>query len=70
MVGRKVNLKVLTTNLRKVGVTIVQTTEFIQGRTSRWGLAWSFISPSTRTVGVLPMMEKTNLSFMLEVCTL
>lgn len=66
MVGRKVNLKVLTTNLRKVGVTIVQTTEFVQGRTSRWGLAWSFISPSTRTVGVLPMTEKTNLSFMLE----
>lgn len=66
MVGRKINLKDLTTILRKVGVTIVQTTEFVQGRTSRWGLAWSFVSPSRRTVGVLPMTENTNLSFMLE----
>ncbi|KAJ6402949.1 hypothetical protein OIU84_014956 [Salix udensis] len=34
MVGRKVNLKFLTSKLREVGVTIVKTTEFVQGQTS------------------------------------
>ncbi|XP_057840111.2 uncharacterized protein LOC131049995 isoform X2 [Cryptomeria japonica] len=66
MVGRKVNLKYLTSSLRKAGVTMVQTTEFVQGRTSRWGLAWTFISPSKGSICVLPATEKTNQSFMLE----
>eukprot|EP01018_Ginkgo_biloba_P018753 Gb_28580 [translate_table: standard] len=66
MVGRKISLKVLITNLRKVGVTMIQTTEFVQGRTSRWGLAWSFISPSKKTIVACSITEKSNLSFMLE----
>ncbi|KAH9311752.1 hypothetical protein KI387_026787, partial [Taxus chinensis] len=66
MVGRKVSLKSLIPILRKAGVTLVQTTEFVQGRTSRWGLAWSFISSSKRTICVLPATEKMSLSFMLE----
>lgn len=65
MVGRKANLKTLTSKLREVGVTIVKTTEFVQGQTCRWGLAWSFVPPSTKLVKC--HVIKSDLSFMLEV---
>ncbi|KAL3694734.1 hypothetical protein R1sor_008385 [Riccia sorocarpa] len=66
MVGRKVNLKTLTSNLRAAGVTMLRTTEFVQGRTSRWGIAWSF-SPAQRAV-VPPgrALGRSTASFMLE----
>ncbi|KAL1807422.1 hypothetical protein ACET3Z_024412 [Daucus carota] len=64
MVGRKANLKTLTSKLREVGVTIVKTTEFVQGQTCRWGLAWSFVPPSTKLVKC--HVIKSDLSFMLE----
>lgn len=66
MVGRKTNLKVLISKLWDVGATIVKTTEFVQGQTCRWGLAWSFLPPSRK---VIPchVAEKNNMSFMLEV---
>lgn len=66
MVGRKVNLKFLISKLWKVGVTIVKTTEFVQGQTCRWGLAWSFVPPA-RKIFLPHVAEKNNLSFMLEV---
>ncbi|KAK6159572.1 hypothetical protein DH2020_006886 [Rehmannia glutinosa] len=65
MVGRKFNLNILVSELWNVGATVVKTTEFVQGRTSRWGLAWSFLPPSRK---IIPShkIEKNNLSFMLE----
>lgn len=66
MLGRKSNLKVLISELWNVGVTIVKTTEFVQGQTSRWGLAWSFIPPVRKKIPS-QVMEKSSLSFMLEV---
>lgn len=66
MVGRKINLKLLTSKLRDVGATIVKTTEFVQGQTCRWGLAWSFLPPA-RKIRSPSMAEKSNISFMLEV---
>lgn len=66
MVGRKVNLKFLTSKLREVGVTIVKTTEFVQGQTCRWGLAWSFVPPVRKIISLL-VPEKSSLSFTLEV---
>ncbi|KAK6916694.1 METTL16/RlmF family [Dillenia turbinata] len=65
MVGKKSNLKSLISKLRDVGVTIVKTTEFVQGQTSRWGLAWSFMSPAKKMV-FSAVAEKSSLSFMLE----
>ncbi|KAJ8764992.1 hypothetical protein K2173_010462 [Erythroxylum novogranatense] len=65
MVGRKTNLKFLTSKLREVGVTIVKTTEFIQGQTCRWGLAWSFVHPARKIISP-PVAEKSILSFTLE----
>ncbi|GAB4838493.1 hypothetical protein Ancab_028038 [Ancistrocladus abbreviatus] len=65
MVGKKSNLKYLVSKLREVGVTIVKTTEFVQGQTCRWGLAWSFLPPARKLVPCV-VADKTNLSFMLE----
>ncbi|KAF8410436.1 hypothetical protein HHK36_002965 [Tetracentron sinense] len=65
MVGRKLNLKVLVAKLREVGVTIVKTTEFVQGQTCRWGLAWSFVPPARKIIAS-HVAKKNNLSFMLE----
>jgi 23S rRNA (adenine1618-N6)-methyltransferase len=66
MVGRKSNLKFLISKLREVGVTIVKTTEFVQGQTCRWGLAWSFVPPARKIVSP-HVAEKNIMSFMLEV---
>eukprot|EP00752_Nemacystus_decipiens_P014801 g13176.t2 len=44
MVGKKSNAKRLLRVLREAGVKNTRTTEFFQGRTVRWGLAWSFTS--------------------------
>ncbi|XP_077246559.1 methyltransferase isoform X2 [Tasmannia lanceolata] len=65
MVGRKANLKVLVPKLREVGVSIVKTTEFVQGQTSRWGLAWSFLAP-TKKIIASHVSEKNHQTFMLE----
>uniref|UniRef100_A0A7N2MYC5 U6 small nuclear RNA (adenine-(43)-N(6))-methyltransferase n=1 Tax=Quercus lobata TaxID=97700 RepID=A0A7N2MYC5_QUELO len=66
MVGRKSNVKSLTAKLWEVGVTIVKTTEFVQGQTCRWGLAWSFVPPVRKIVS-LHVAEKNVMSFMLEM---
>ncbi|XP_034832389.1 U6 small nuclear RNA (adenine-(43)-N(6))-methyltransferase [Maniola hyperantus] len=41
MVGHKFNLKELVTDLKADGITYT-TTEFCQGRVTRWGLAWTY----------------------------
>ncbi|KAM7269413.1 hypothetical protein ACFE04_024910 [Oxalis oulophora] len=65
MLGRKANLKFLTSKLWEVGATIVKTTEFVQGKTCRWGLAWSFLPPAIKRVPP-PVNAKRNISFMLQ----
>ncbi|KAL2937159.1 U6 small nuclear RNA [Bienertia sinuspersici] len=65
MVGKKSNLKFLMSKLREVGVTIVKTTEFVQGQTSRWGLAWSFMPPARKLVSS-QVRSNSSLSFMIE----
>ncbi|KAL2096126.1 hypothetical protein ACEWY4_008274 [Coilia grayii] len=42
MLGKKCSLTPLKEELRKQGVSKVTHTEFYQGRTMRWALAWSF----------------------------
>lgn len=69
MLGKKANLKLLISKLWEAGVTIVKTTEFVQGQTSRWGLAWSFM-PTVRKIIAPPVAQKSVLSFMLEVMQL
>lgn len=66
MVGRKANLKYLVSNLREVGVSVVKTTEFVQGQTARWGLAWSFVTPNRSLVASNTPIKRDH-SFTLEV---
>jgi len=42
MLGRKASLKPLLSLLQKRRIVNTRTTEFFQGRTTRWGIAWSF----------------------------
>lgn len=42
MIGIKNDLIVLVKELRRLGITNYIETEFCQGRTTRWGLAWTF----------------------------
>ncbi|KAL9258089.1 hypothetical protein AKJ16_DCAP09312 [Drosera capensis] len=65
MAGKKSSMKFLISKLREVGVTVVKTTEFVQGQTCRWGLARSFLPPARKLL-TNRIAEKTNLSFMLE----
>lgn len=56
MLGMKGTALELVRFLRTHGATVIQTTEFFQGRTTRWGLAWSFLpleSFSTATLAAL-----------------
>ncbi|PNF30379.1 hypothetical protein B7P43_G13417 [Cryptotermes secundus] len=43
MVGLKSNFNVLKSELEKAGVASSTHTEFSQGHTTRWGLAWTFL---------------------------
>uniref|UniRef100_A0A0E0JUT7 U6 small nuclear RNA (adenine-(43)-N(6))-methyltransferase n=1 Tax=Oryza punctata TaxID=4537 RepID=A0A0E0JUT7_ORYPU len=65
MVGRKANLKILVSKVREAGVSVVKTTEFVQGQTARWGLAWSFIAPRKMVIRS-STPGKANYSFMLQ----
>ncbi|XP_066932211.1 RNA N6-adenosine-methyltransferase mettl16-like [Clytia hemisphaerica] len=42
MLGKKSSMKPLIQRLKDAEITNYTTTEFSQGRTTRWGLAWSF----------------------------
>lgn len=44
MVGKKATLKSLRASLQTLGVRSLRTTEFAQGRTSRWAVAWSWMA--------------------------
>eukprot|EP00803_Ostreobium_quekettii_P002088 evm.model.scf_565.7 EVM.evm.TU.scf_565.7 scf_565:35419-42558(+) len=51
MVGKKSTLKAVRHRLLSAGVKAVRTTEFFQGKTSRWAIAWSFAaSPDTNSL--------------------
>lgn len=66
MVGRIANLKLLVSKARKAGASVVKTTEFVQGQTARWGLAWSFITPR-KVILRSSAPAKNHHSFMLQV---
>ncbi|KAE8901302.1 hypothetical protein PF005_g7354 [Phytophthora fragariae] len=56
MIGRKSSLRKLLALLREKQVQSTRTTEFFQGRTKRWGIAWTFSAdvmndPSAKVLG-------------------
>ena len=66
LVGKKQHLKGLIARLRRCQVSLIQSTEFVQGKTSRWGLAWSYTRlPPGAAKG--PLQARSKLSFTLQV---
>uniref|UniRef100_A0AAQ5X087 U6 small nuclear RNA (adenine-(43)-N(6))-methyltransferase n=1 Tax=Amphiprion ocellaris TaxID=80972 RepID=A0AAQ5X087_AMPOC len=67
MLGKKCSLAPLKEELRKQGVPKVTHTEFCQGRTMRWALAWSFYDDVTSPPNKKRKLEKARkpLSFTL-----
>lgn len=60
MIGIKNDLFVLVKELRRLGVTNYAETEFCQGRTTRWGLAWTFAEDDTETyLRTVPCIKST-----------
>jgi methyltransferase len=42
LIGKKSSLKVITSLLKAKKIPVIASTEMVQGRTHRWGIAWSF----------------------------
>jgi len=60
MIGRKEDLKSLLKRLRTKGIVNVRTTEFHQGRTTRWGLGWSHSSEGLKELVETKIFPKTQ----------
>ncbi|PRW44527.1 methyltransferase 16 isoform X2 isoform A [Chlorella sorokiniana] len=54
MVGKKSTLRAARSLLYRHGVRVLRTTEFFQGKTSRWALAWSFVADAAAATKPLP----------------
>lgn len=50
MIGHKSSLPPLKKLLREIGVVSFKQTEFCQGHTTRWGLAWTFLDIDLRKI--------------------
>lgn len=64
MLGIKKSLPPILEILKNAGINNYTTTEFIQGHTTRWGLAWSFCDfslekvPGKKSKYLLPKSKK------------
>lgn len=59
MVGKKKTLKQMRKLLHGISdVSALRTTEFVQGRTSRWGIAWSFMADPVEAARPLPRLSR------------
>lgn len=56
MVGKKITLRRILGVLREAGIVNVRTTEFLQGRTTRWGVGWSFSTDGLAELQVRPTL--------------
>ena len=54
MLGKKSSYIPIEKELEKVGLGIgsIRKTEFVQGKTRRWGIGWTFLKPSLRSKGM------------------
>lgn len=59
MLGKKSSLGLVKNYLREKGITNFITTEFCQGRTTRWGIAWSHVTGLY--LNKVPKYERKNM---------
>ncbi|KYM95659.1 PREDICTED: methyltransferase-like protein 16 homolog [Cyphomyrmex costatus] len=62
MIGKKVNLVILRRLLRSKNIKNMTWTEFCQGHTTRWGLAWSFLPQNVVNLTTAPVIRKRGKS--------
>lgn len=62
MIGRKADLVALRRLLRAKDIKNMTWTEFCQGYTTRWGLAWSFLPQSVVNLTTAPVIRKRGKS--------
>ncbi|XP_043578408.1 U6 small nuclear RNA (adenine-(43)-N(6))-methyltransferase isoform X2 [Bombus pyrosoma] len=60
MFGRRSNLLLLLKFLKKKGIENSTWTEFCQGHTKRWGLAWSFLPKDVINLTNAPVIRKSG----------
>ena len=60
MLGKKSTMRTVRQEIHKLSPSALRVTEFVQGRTSRWGIAWSFAASSR-------VVERKRLHSQLEV---
>lgn len=62
MVGYKSSLSPLKTELKEIGTCAIAEAGFFQGRTTRWGIAWTF-NPKIKLSDFMPqkMLRKEKL---------
>ena len=56
MVGKKQTLKKVRGAIRAAGATALKTTTFVQGKTHRWGIGWTF----SKSIDVTLFAEKVD----------
>ncbi|XP_011646547.1 U6 small nuclear RNA (adenine-(43)-N(6))-methyltransferase [Pogonomyrmex barbatus] len=62
MIGKKADLASLRRLLRSRNITNITWTEFCQGYTTRWGLAWSFVPQNIVNLTTAPVIRKRGKS--------
>ncbi|KAM0726534.1 RNA N6-adenosine-methyltransferase mettl16 [Formica fusca] len=62
MIGRKVDLFDLKKLIRSKNIENITWTEFCQGHTTRWGLAWSFLPKNVLDLSSAPVIRKSGKS--------
>lgn len=67
MIGRKANLFSLKKLIRSRSIENVTWTEFCQGHTTRWGLAWSFLPKNIMDLSNAPVIRKSGKSIVQSV---
>lgn len=60
MIGQKANLLYLVKHLKKKGIENTIWTEFCQGHTKRWGLAWTFLTKNSINLVNAPVIRKSG----------
>ncbi|XP_043495887.1 RNA N6-adenosine-methyltransferase mettl16 isoform X2 [Polistes fuscatus] len=61
MIGKRKNSLYFPKFLRRNGIKNFTWTEFCQGHTKRWGLAWSFLSMETCDLRKAPVVRESNI---------
>ncbi|KAG5346198.1 MET16 methyltransferase, partial [Acromyrmex charruanus] len=64
MIGKKADLTGLRQLLRSKNIKNMTWTEFCQGHTTRWGLAWSFLPQNVVNLTTAPVIRKHGKSIM------